>query len=148
MTSNWFNHCKAYGKREEIARIIQEMTPMETTPLLLFNGDQGKKRPASEALGAGAKPLKFLKVPKTKDTVTVRPAEAKPPSALVKTSNLDITSLKVAELKEELSALGLPKSGKKGVLIARLQAYIAEGNPNPLRRKNDNLAINTSVLKK
>ena len=148
VTSNWFNHSKAYGKREEIARIIQEMMPRETTPLLLFNGDQGKKRPASEALGAGAKPLKLLKVPQAKDTVTVRPAEAKPPSALVKASNLDITSLKVAELKEELSALGLPKSGKKAVLLARLMAYIAEGNPNPLERKIDNLDFKTNIFKK
>ena len=148
VTSNWFGHSKAYGKRAEIARIIKEECPRETIPLLLFNEDERRKRPASEALDAKAKPSKLLKVHKARDTVTVTTAEAKPPSALVKTSNLDITSLKVAELKEELSALGLPKSGKKAVLLARLMAYIAEGNPNPLRRKNDNLAINTSVLKK
>ena len=148
VTSNWFGHSKAYGKRAEIARIIKEEIPRETMPLLLFNEDERRKRPASEALGAKAKPSKLLKVHKARDTVTVTTAEAKPPSALVKTSNLDITSLKVAELKEELSALGLPKSGKKAVLLARLMAYIAEGNPNPLERKIDNLKFKTNIFKK
>ena len=136
VTSNWFTHSKAHGKRAEIARIIQEETARETTPDLLFNGALGRKRPASEASGALAKPPKLLKVQQSKDTVTVTTPVAKPPSVLVKTSNLDITTLKVAELKEELSALGLPKSGKKAVLVSRLKAWIAEGNPNPLLKKH------------
>ena len=135
MTSNWFPHSKAYGKRTEIARLIRE----ETGRLLLFNENQGRKRPAVEATEDQAKPQKIPKVQKTTDKVTVTKAVTKPSSVLVKTSNLDLMLMKVAELKAELSALGLPKSGNKGVLIARLQAYIAEGNPNPLKRKIDNL---------
>ena len=143
MTSNWFPHSKAHSKRTEIARLIRE----ETGRLLLFDEKQERKRPALEALEALAKPPKLPKstevyrqsdsLQKSTDKVTVTTAVTKSASVLVKTSNLDL--LKVAELKAELSALGLPKSGKKGVLIARLKAYIAEGNPNPLKRKIDNL---------
>ena len=135
MTSKWFPHSKAYEKRAEIARLIRE----ETGRLLLFNENQGRKRPCVEATEDQAKPLKIPKVQKTLDKVTVTKAVKKPSSVLVMTSDLDLKLLKVAELKAELSALGLPKSGNKGVLIARLRAYIAEGNPNPLRRKFDNL---------
>ena len=135
LTCNWFPHSKACGKRAVIARLIRE----ETGRLLLFDENKGRKRPAAlEA--SGAKPPKLLKVQKSKDTVPVpvTMAAAKPASVLVKTSNLDLMTLKVTELKAELSALGLPKSGNKGVLIARLQAHNAEANPNPLKRKIDN----------
>ena len=136
LTCNWFPHSKAYGKRAVIARLIRE----ETGRLLLFDENKGRKRPAAlEA--SGAKPPKLLKVQKSNGAVPVTEgttAVAKPASVLVETSNLDLTTLKVTELKAKLSALGLPKSGNKGVLIARLQAHIAKGNPNPLKRKMDN----------
>ena len=137
LTCNWFPHSKAYSKRATIARLIRE----ETGRLLLFDENNGRKRPtALDVSGAEAKPPKLLKVQKSKDTVPVpvTTAVAKPASVLVKTSNLDLMTLKVTELRAKLSALGLPKSGNKGVLIARLQAHIAEGNPNSLKRIIDN----------
>ena len=134
-TSNWFPHSKAFKKRADIARLIRE----ETGRLLLFDENQGRKRPALEASGAEAKPPKLLKVQESKDTVTTGTTTVAKTGRLVTTSNLDLTTLKVTELKKELSALGLPKSGNKGALIARLQAHIAMGNPNPLKRKFDNL---------
>ena len=61
----------------------------------------------------------------------------KRPKKTVKGNFVDIASLKVAELREELRARGLPKSGNKSVLVSRLQAYLADlaDDQNPRKRK-------------
>ena len=143
MTSNWFHHSKAFGKRAEIARILREETPLEKAwalpDLQLHSVAKGEKRPASS-----------MGVAPEKRTVTVmRPAPdassssgaperrtvtVKRPTKSV-ASVVDINSLKVAELKQELIARGLPKSGNKSVLVSRLQAYLAEDHQNPHKRK-------------
>ena len=143
MTSNWFQHSKAFGKRAEIARILREETPLEKAwalpDLQLHSVAKGEKRPASS-----------MGVAPEKRTVTVmRPAPdassssgaperrtvtVKRPTKSV-ASVVDINSLKVAELKQELIARGLPKSGNKSVLVSRLQAYLAEDHQNPHKRK-------------
>ena len=97
MTSEWFPHSKAYKKRAEIARLIRE----ETGRLLIFNEEQRRKRPAPDSSVAQAKPPKLIKLD---SRVTVTTAVDKPDSVLVKASNLDISKLKVAELKVELTA--------------------------------------------
>ena len=75
MTTNWFPHSKAFGKRAEIARILAEETPLEQTwalPDLQLHSfgeyvAKGEKRPAPDASSSGVAP--------EKRTVTVkRPA--------------------------------------------------------------------------
>ena len=92
---------------------------------------KGVKRPAPESCSDGAA--------KERRTVIV-----KRPTKSVAKSNADQTvidnvaqlmNLKVAELKEALSARGLPKSGNKSVLVSRLQAYLAGDHQNPRKRK-------------
>ena len=161
MTSNWFHHSKAFGKRAEIARILREETPLEKAwalpDLQLHSVDKGEKRPASSMGVAPEKrtvtvkrPVSSMGVAPEKRTVTVmRPAPdassssgaperrtvtVKRPTKSV-ASVVDINSLKVAELKQELIARGLPKSGNKSVLVSRLQAYLAEDHQNPHKRK-------------
>ena len=161
MTSNWFHHSKAFGKRAEIARILREETPLEKAwalpDLQLHSVAKGEKRPASSMGVAPEKrtvtvkrPVSSMGVAPEKRTVTVmRPAPdassssgaperrtvtVKRPTKSV-ASVVDINSLKVAELKQELIARGLPKSGNKSVLVSRLQAYLAEDHQNPHKRK-------------
>ena len=167
MTSNWFHHSKAFGKRAEIARILREETPLEKAwalpDLQLHSVAKGEKRPASSMGVAPEKrtvtvkrPVSSMGVAPEKRTVTVmRPAPdassssgaperrtvtvkrpTKSVASVVKGNVVvDINSLKVAELKQELIARGLPKSGNKSVLVSRLQAYLAEDHQNPHKRK-------------
>ena len=78
-------------------------------------------RPAPDASSSSGAP--------ERRTVTVK----RPTKSVA--SVVDINSLKVAELKQELIARGLPKSGNKSVLVSRLQAYLAEDHQNPHKRK-------------
>ena len=164
MTTNWFPHSKAFGKRAEIARILAEETPLEQAwalpdlQLQSFGESvvKGEKRPAPDASSSGVAPEKrtvTVKRPAPNASSSIgapekRTVTVKRPTKSVASSNtlvvdqsvkandvVDITSLKVAELKQELSARGLPKSGNKSVLVSRLEAYLAEDHQNPHKRK-------------
>ena len=142
MTSGWFPHSRAFAKREEIARIIINETPEEKTWALpnsqLVLGKQfaakGLKRPAPDASIGAAQEKRTVIVRKPTKSVA-RPNSVDQPG---KVKVVDLTSLKVTELKRELSARGLPKSGSKSVLVSRLSAFLAEDHSDPRKRKNDN----------
>ena len=143
MTTNWFPHSKAFGKRAEIARILAEETPLEQAwalpdlQLQSFGESvvKGEKRPAPDAsssIGAPEKRTVTVKRP----TKSVASSNTLVVDQSVKANDVvHINSLKVAELKQELSARGLPKSGNKSVLVSRLAAYLAEDYQNPHKRK-------------
>ena len=90
-------------------------------------GTKGVKRPAPESCSDGAV--------KERRTVIVKRPTKSVASVVKGNVVVDINSLKVAELKQELIARGLPKSGNKSVLVSRLQAYLAEDHQNPHKRK-------------
>ena len=149
MTSNWFHHSKAFGKRAEIARILREETPLEKAwalpDLQLHSVAKGEKRPASSMGVAPEKRTVTVMRPAPdassssgapeRRTVTVKRPTKSVASVVKGNVVVDINSLKVAELKQELIARGLPKSGNKSVLVSRLQAYLAEDHQNPHKRK-------------
>ena len=56
-----------------------------------------------------------------------------------------VHKLRVADLKEELGARGLSKSGKKDELIARLVSYLEVRNMKLVRRKSKVLIIHNVI---
>ena len=97
-------------------------------------GTKGVKRPAPESCSDGA-------VKERRTVIVKRPTKSVAKSGMlvadptVIDNAVPIMNLKVAELKEQLSARGLTKSGNKSVLVSRLQAYLARDHQNPHKRK-------------
>ena len=112
ITSDWFCHEEARNKRDEIGRLILQ---------------------SSEAAR-----LEDRILPIASDKLETERKNKKEPLAPLKPPR----DMKVAELQEALKARGLPKYGRKGDLVARLEASLkAEAQPltssqnGPLKRK-------------